>query len=294
MKPHSGTWRALAATARLANLPSVISNVSLGLILGHAQAIPAAFALLSGAALYLSGGFFNDWADRDWDKRHRPERALPGGLFPPRVYLLLAIALAGIGLTTAAVTGPAALSIATLIAIFIGLYTWIHKQTALAVLPMALCRALLPALGLAATGAWEMWPAAALAGAGLFAHVAGISWLARSESRPVQDSDIRLAPWLFPICALLMAAGCVFVLKLPPLVCLVALLPYALWTGHAAMRRGMDTGARVSALLAGIPLVDWILLLPFFFAVQSPSAALWLPPLAFAAGRFAQRLTPAT
>ncbi|HSP43328.1 MAG TPA: hypothetical protein VLO11_10695, partial [Luteolibacter sp.] len=61
MKPHSGTWRALAATARLANLPSVISNVSLGLILGHAflghvSAGHATAALLSGAALYLSGG----------------------------------------------------------------------------------------------------------------------------------------------------------------------------------------------------------------------------------------------
>ena len=278
----------------MANLPSVVSNVSLGLILGQAQPIPATLALLSGAALYLSGGFLNDWTDRDWDARHRPERALPAGLLSPRFYLTLAIGFAGIGLIAAALAEPGALAIAVLIFASVAIYTWLHKKTAIAVLPMAMCRALLPMLGLAASGAWAISPIALFASAGLFSHVAGISWLARGESRPVQGSGMHPAPWLFAACGMLMVGGGVFALKLPPLVLLAALSPYALWTGRAVMRRGIDTGARVSALLAGIPLVDWILLLPFFFTEQSPSAALWLPPLAFAAGRLAQRLTPAT
>lgn len=294
MKPHPGTWRALAASARLANLPSVASNVALGLLLGHAQAMPAAGALISGAALYLSGGFLNDWADRDWDARHRPERALPAGLLTARLYLALAIALVGLGLTAAAFVNPGALACAVLISTSVAIYTWLHKKTAVAVLPMALCRALLPLLGLAAAGAWEMWPHAAFAAAGLFAHVAGISWLARGESRPLDGRCTRFAPWLFVVCGLLMLGGTVSALRLPALVFLAALLPYVLWTGHAVRRRGISTGARVSALLAGIPLVDWMLLLPFFVAGQTSSAALWIPPLAFAFGRLAQRLTPAT
>jgi 4-hydroxybenzoate polyprenyltransferase len=299
VKPHSGTWRALAATARIANLPSVVSNVALGVILGHASAGHvslghASAVLLAGATLYLSGGFLNDCADREWDARHRPERALPTGLLPPRLYLALAIGFVGIGLIAAALAGPRALAVAVPISASVAIYTWLHKKTVAAVLPMALCRALLPLLGLAASGAWEMWPFALFAAAGLFAHVAGISWLARGESRPVQGPGMRLAPWLFAACALMMLAGAVSALDSSPFVFLAALVPYALWTAHAVMRRGMDTGARVSALLAGIPLVDWILLLPFFFASQSPSAALWLPPLAFAAGRLAQRLAPAT
>ncbi|MFZ9935842.1 MAG: UbiA family prenyltransferase [Luteolibacter sp.] len=294
MKPNPGTWRALAATARLANLPSVVSNVALGLILGHAQTMPAACALISGGALYLSGGFLNDWADRNWDAQHRPERALPTGLLAPRLYLALAVAFAGIGLMAAALVNPGALAFAVVISASVAIYTWLHKQTAVAVLPMALCRALLPLLGLAATGAREMWPYAACAAAGLFAHVAGISWLARGESRPVHGPCTRHASWLFAGCGLVVMGGAVSGLEPPAPVFLAALLPYALWTGHAVMRRGMNTGARVSALLAGIPLVDWMLLLPFYFAVQTSSAALWLPPLAFACGRLAQRLTPAT
>lgn len=294
MKPNPGTWRALAASARLANLPSVVSNVALGLMLGHAQAMPAAWALISGAALYLSGGFINDWADRAWDKCHRPERALPAGLLAPRLYLALAIAFAGSGLIAAALATAAAFAVAVVISASVATYTWLHKKTAVAVLPMALCRALLPLLGLAATGAWEMWPCAMLAAAGLFAHVAGISSLARSESRPVHGPCTRLAPWWFASCVFIMAGGAVSALQLPAIVFLAALLPYALWSGHAVMCRGMNTGARVSALLAGIPLVDWMLLLPFYSAGQTSSAALWLPPLAFALGRLAQRLTPAT
>ncbi len=294
MKPNPGTWRALAATARLPNLPSVVSNVALGLILGHAQAMPAACALISGGALYLSGGFLNDWADRNWDAQHRPERALPTGLLAPRLYLALAFAFAGIGLMAAALVNPAALAFAAVISASVAIYTWLHKQTAVAVLPMALCRALLPLLGLAATGAWEIWPYAVFAACGLFAHVAGISWLARGESRPVHGPCTRHAPWLFAGCGLVVMGGAVSGLEPPAPVFLAALLPYALWTGHAVMRRGMNTGARVSALLAGIPLVDWMLLLPFYFGGQTSSAALWLPPLAFACGRLAQRLTPAT
>lgn len=294
VKPHSGTWWALAATARLANLPSVVSNVALGLILGHAQATPAAFVLISGAALYLSGGFLNDWADRGWDAQHRPERALPAGLLTPRLYLALAVAFVGIGLIAAALAHPGALAVAVMISASVAIYTWLHKKTAAAVVPMALCRALLPLLGLAATGAWEMWSSAVFAAAGLFAHVAGISWLARGESRPVHGPCIRLAPWPFVACGLIMTGGAASAWMLSTPVFLAALVPYAVWTGHAVMRRGMNTGARVSALLAGIPLVDWILLLPLHFAGQFSSAALWVPPLAFAAGRLAQRLTPAT
>ena len=64
---------------------------------------------------------------------------------------------------------------------------------------------------------------------------------------------MRLAPWLFVACVLLMVVCALLALEPSPLVLLAALVPYALWAGRAVMRRGMDTGARVSALLAGIP-----------------------------------------
>jgi hypothetical protein len=75
----------------------------------------------------------------------------------------------------------------------------------------------------------------------------------------------------------------------------LAIVPYATWTCHSLLRHKNDTGARVSSLLAGIPLADWMLLLPLALAHGAgTSPALWLPPLAFLTGRALQRLAPAT
>ena len=97
-----------------------------------------------------------------------------------------------------------------------------------------------------------------------------------------------------------MISGALWVLRLPPVACLIAVLPYALYTAHALLPR-YHIAARVSALLAGIPLADWILLLPMCLvvpnAVSDTAAAdicLWLPPMAFIAGRLLQRIAPAT
>jgi hypothetical protein len=296
VKSSAASLRALAATGRLANLPSLVSNISLGLILGYPGLTQwsAALALLAGGSLYLYGGFLNDWADRGWDTRHRPERALPSGLFTARAYLAVGLTFALLGLAAAALTGLAALTIAAGIAASIGIYTWLHKKSAWSVVPMGLCRGMLPALGLAATGVPGMWPAALIAGGGLMAHVAGISWLARGESRPAPAAMYVKSPWFFTCCIFLMSAAGLFHLQLSPFDCLIALAPYVLWTGYSVTRRGLATATRVSLLLAGIPLVDWILLLPMFLAAQAPSPALWLPPLMLVAGRLAQRLTPAT
>jgi len=294
VKSQAGPLHALAATARLANVPSVISNVWLGLLIAGASPAESAWVTVSAVSLYLCGGFLNDWADRDWDRKHRPERALPGGIFAPWMYLALAAGCAAAGLASALPAAPPALAVAVLIAILIAIYTWLHKRTAWAVIPMGLCRALLPLLGLAA--AWEsaLWPAAVIAGAGLFCHVAGISWMARGESRRRETGGPVHARWLFPLGALIMGAGCLWFFKVPPAVCLLGLLPYALWTARGVLRRDEDTAGRVAALLAGIPLVDWMLLLPLFMVLQAPATALWLPGLAFLAGRLLQRLTPAT
>jgi len=295
VKKPPGPLRALAASARLANLPSVVSNVWCGLLLGGAGLFDSGAATMAAVSLYLCGTFVNDWADRGWDQTRRPERALPRGLFPPAMYLSLALALAASGLGTAALAGPHALTVAALIALCILLYTWLHKKTAWAIVWMALCRALLPLLGLAASAQHALWPVASIAGLALFCHVAGISLFARRESLPQQSGGGNLATWCFVACALMMTSSTFVMLKLPPAACLLAIVPYATWTCHSLLRHKNDTGARVSSLLAGIPLADWMLLLPLALAHGAGTTpALWLPPLAFLTGRALQRLAPAT
>ena len=91
---HPGKLRALLATLRIANAPSVVSNVFLGFMLGwiydrdywnpaSMHWHEAAIACLAGLMLYFSGNLANDWFDRSWDAEKRPERALPSGLFRP-------------------------------------------------------------------------------------------------------------------------------------------------------------------------------------------------------------------
>lgn len=312
----------LLASARVANLPSVVCNVWLGVALGVIFCPPiqpywpAALQLASaGMLLYVSGNFLNDWHDRHWDAQHRPERALPQGAFAPGLYLGLAIACALTGLALAACTSPASGVVAALIVICIVIYTGWHKRAAWSVLVMGLCRALLPLLffiqwplGGIWTGAWPSagYPqlvfisSTALA---LLLHVAGLSLLARSEAggpAPVPTwFDGRL---LLGLSGLSMAG---FFLCHRPLLGLLGLLPFGIWLGLCFTRFRRPVPKLIAALLAGLPLLDWVFLLPLALwllrwtgqPTHPPCFALTcllLPPLAAISGRLLQRLAAAT
>jgi 4-hydroxybenzoate polyprenyltransferase len=298
LKTQPGHLRSLAATARLANVPSVVSNVMLGVILVTTDF--ASGVLVAAVCLYLCGGFLNDWADRKWDAERRPERALPSGLFTPAGYLGAGLGMAACALAAAALTDWRALVVAASIALCIGLYTWLHKQSAWSAVFMGLCRALLPLLGWAAAADPALLPAVLLAGLALFFHVAGISLLARGESLPQAARGAGPARGCFAAAALVMWLCGLWIFAIPPMVSLIGLLPYALWTGRCLIRRD-GTAGRVAGLLAGIPLVDWMLLLPLYLLIETGQPHDWvtgiclgLPPLAFLAGRALQRITPAT
>lgn len=306
MKP-SGKLRALAASARLANMPSVLGNVFLGFALtrqslrGSVTPVEWSGAWLAGAAglcLYASGNFLNDWADRNWDARHRPERALPRGLFPPAIYLSLAVLLGGAGVALAGLTEVRGLGISLLIVLMIAIYTWLHKRSAWSVVPMGLCRALLPLLGFATT--WGNPLDAGIAAFAVLCHIVSLSLAAMGESKDGQASF----PW---IAGLAEAAAIIAMLLLAK-----SLTPlWFAWYGaipavilsvlcHPIFCKSKR--ALVSTMLAGIPLIDAILLLPLALALRD-SAGFWtpvslacllVPPLAFVAGRALQRFAPAT
>ncbi|NJR42220.1 MAG: UbiA family prenyltransferase [Akkermansiaceae bacterium] len=141
---HSHQFHALLSTARIANVPSVLSNVWLGLALGSVAGTGKAGDLMShqfwalsvaGVLLYVSGNFLNDWMDRSWDEQHRPERALPRRIFTPELYLRAALFLMAAGVSVAGAINWQAGGIAVLIVSCIGIYTIWHKRAALAVIP---------------------------------------------------------------------------------------------------------------------------------------------------------------
>jgi UbiA prenyltransferase family len=300
-----GKVRALLATARVANIPSVVSNVwcgmALALVWRDSPVIDGSIIILiplAGVLLYVSGNFLNDWHDRDWDASHRPERALPGGLWKPGVYLQAAILLGTGGIALALAAGPRPATVAAIIGVLVMIYTLVHKRSVWSVLPMGLCRASLPLMGaLAVLPLAEGLRVSFVPALALLGYIAGLSLEARNESLAAQGTKpggIRPL-WLM---------GCAVPLSLlwampslNPWQPLVALVPFAGWLCLCGTRWRRPVPRLVSSLLAGIPLVDWVFLLPL--GLVAPGDALGVsmiavPPLAMACALLLQRLAPAT
>jgi len=313
---HCAKLHGLAASARIANLPSVVSNVWLGCVLGSEGWFSGnvAVLMLAGVCLCLAGNFLNDWKDRAWDAVHRPERALPQRLFPAGAYLIVAVVCGLLGLGAAAAVSRWCLVVALVIGLNIIVYTRIHKHTVWAVIPMGLCRALLPVMGIlgfvrpgeSGFVGWGIFAAEfAPIPAGLFCHIAGLSLNARNEALGESSTRaMRCAPLLFVAAAALMFAS-VWLLPTSPLplvLCVLGLLPYGLWITYCLTVSRRPVSRQVANQLAGIPLVDWIMLLPLALSwrgewggiPQGPALCLLLPPLAVLSGKLLQRLAPAT
>ena len=331
--------RDLLATARVANLPSVAGNVLLGFMLGAwhwgfdpVSIDPRGLIMLigSGLCLYLAGTFANDWLDRHWDRDHRPERALPAGRFRPATYGAIAAGFSIAGLLLASMASAAALTVATILLLLVATYTWLHKRTAWAVLPMALCRGCLYLLGFlhlqfqsieisidSLTGTLSTGPggidlmlydrlrsAAFITthALGLFAWTVGISLNARCESTSSPSAALR---WLSgALLVIPLAAMSSWWVPYYPLVGTIAIAPLAVWTALSLTTFAHPMKRRVSALLAGIPLVDLVAALPLALSLVMPDESLsgnpWLqatiavPVAAFLLGLLLQKAAPAT
>ncbi len=318
---RSGKIRPLLATARIANVPSVASNVWAGIAIGAAfqrwehggaPILPDALLLiLAGICLYIGGNFLNDWHDRAWDAEHRPERALPAGLYRPGSYLAAAILLGVAGMVLALLVAPGCALIAALIVLFIVIYTRWHKRAVWAVIPMGLCRALLPLMGFTGFATKPLHAAAepvdaglivAVHGLALLIYIAGLSLGARYESspRPAKGAlAVSKAALIFS--GLLAAAPWVW---LSLTAALIGLIPFAVWMAFCLTKFRRPIPVHVSALLAGIPLIDAIALYAYCL-LQPPLsyppaiqpcliACIAIPLLAFITGRLLQKLAPAT
>lgn len=310
--------RALLATLRIANAPSVVSNVFLGFMLGWLANLAsdpfrfdwghASLACLAGVLLYFSGNLANDWFDRNWDAAKRPERALPSGLFAPGSYLLCALILASAGVALGFTLHPWGGCTALVICLFIAIYTYFHKRVIWAVIPMGLCRAGLYFLGFFAAH-WDSLPGTAwtsddlqepaIPAIALFCYIVGLSLSARYEGM----ADAPKAPRIISLALLLLPIPIIsgrYLMSDYPLVGIKGLIPFALWLTITLIYFRKPIPRYVSALLAGIPLVDLIAAIPQHLLLKMPAdyahttAMVVVPVTAFILGRALQKLAPAT
>ena len=322
--------QALLATARIANVPSVLVNVLTGMwMVGfffnydhpdwNQQTI---LPIIAACCLYVAGNFLNDWYDVAWDQEHRPERAIPSGLFPRNLYLIIAVVLILAGATMSWWVSKTVFFTYTIILFLVIAYTLLHKRHAFSIWIMGACRAGLYALGLGSmsagfrvlhdslltSGDWQGMAIGVIIVVpwlGMLTYIAGISLLARFESRPAELGSTKwLASLLllFPLLthsALWVGSHYFGVSIAESWVGAFGILPFLCWTLYVICSK-TAVGQKVARLLAGIALVDsvyWLSLGLTVFMMTRVDALLWsslTPLIAFLLALLLQKIAPAT
>ena len=260
-----GTGRALLVLGRISNLPTVWSNCLVALAVSGAVAMEWILVLPAATLLYLGGMYLNDAFDADHDRRWRRERPIPSGAIPVGTVRMLA----GLQLVLGAflLVLPVLLSdnrpglpllLVLLLLCSIVVYNRYHKGYAWSPWIMALCRFLLflsvaasTGQGLGGTaGGTALWNAFSL-----FAYVAGLSFIARRESRGTFVHWWPVLLLVFPVFWAFFVSNGIHAWSGR-----ATILAYLVWTGMSLSElygnRRPDPGRAVSHLLAGIVLVD--------------------------------------
>ena len=154
-RPHadlpSAVIKALLESARVSNLPTVWTNVLVGIAAAGSAwggdppvpIWPIPIALGSLSLLYIGGMLLNDAADAAWDAEHGKRRPITEGRISRRSVLVWAVSTLVIGASIALLATAFDLTVLVTSAVLltaIVLYNVLHKRSAWTVLFMALCR----------------------------------------------------------------------------------------------------------------------------------------------------------
>jgi heme O synthase-like polyprenyltransferase len=281
-------WRTLLVLGRVSNLPTVWSNCLAGWILGGGGEIWKLLWLCVAATfLYVGGMYLNDACDAEFDRKHRPERPIPSGAIAENDVWALGVGWLGLGTAMLVLFGKQTAIFTLLLTGFILLYDTVHKTVSFSPAIMAACRFFLllvaASTGLTGVSGLALWSAVVLA-----AYVVGLSYIARHEST---HATLRHWPVVFlaaPIVLALVANGEEYrqraiVLSLVVGLWILRSLRPALWSAQP------NYGKTVSALLAGIVLVDCLAVLGGGTAEFTTVFV-----MLFAAALLFQRYVPAT
>lgn len=251
---------------RISNLPTVWTNVLVGVVLAGGSLVEPRLPLLLVALslFYVGGMFLNDAFDREFDARHRPERPIPSGQVSAAQVFgigfgMLAFGMAGVIVASRGGDGmPAwpAVGSAAALAGAIVLYNAHHKGNALSPLIMGLCRVFVY-LTAAFSVALVLPATVYLAAAALLCHLIGLTYIAKQEHL---DRIGNL--WPLGFLAVPVAYGVALAVSAPvawvPLVLYAGVLLFAL---NLLRRRARgDVPRAVVTLIAGMSLLDGVVL----------------------------------
>jgi len=270
---------------RISNLPTVWTNVMAAALLARECVSEQSFALspltwlgalLSLSMMYLGGMFLNDAFDLQWDRANDNPRPLVTGQIPVRQAWTLGLGLLTLGVALSSYTqlmsqntGISAWCAGTALAVIILCYNGYHKRFTHSAVLMGLCRmgVYVVAAILLAQLSWLFL----LGAASLCAYIASITYIARGEH---QNNLLHKWPVLLLFFPLFSAYYLVWQFDNLSLYFIVFSAFFAIMIGRrtqALMAGRLPVKAAVGALLAGIPLVDGLML---------ASAEAWVPALA--------------
>lgn len=272
-------WLSLA---RLSNVPTVWSNVLVGLVVaytvrriysghelpGEWDRLRALFIdeggwliVLAASAFYAMGMVLNDVADRRIDAVERPGRPLPSGRITVRAASTAAIVLMVVGLLLLAFLQNVWTLVwaAALLAAIVG-YDMLHKRSSGAVVLMGACRGLvyfLAASTSAAAHEADWWRGVTPFAVVVMVYTILITVIARSENKGVLDGRKWLAlamPLLvLPVILNIMPLGSNLIWAS------IAAMVLVLWLGRAAafvLTNPPATKDAVLTWISGMCLVD--------------------------------------
>jgi 4-hydroxybenzoate polyprenyltransferase len=309
LRDKLAAWLALV---RIANLPTVWSNVLVGLACGligvvtshrdvvagndllpllHTVALSHWPALLAASLFYLGGMILNDVADRRFDIQNRSDRPLAAGqISVASARLAVLVCLVG-GLALMTGYGSDAVTIALLLVGAIAAYNLTHKYFAIGVVFMGLCRALLYPLGAAAFWTPDdpslIWVTTLPFAAAVGGYVILVTFVARAE----QAKNPGRRRWLSLLMIPLVLAAALGAPVLPTgwgwlwvVLTGVALAAWLGWCSRHVLRPEPDTKGAVLRWLAGLCLID-----AYFLALLGLSWLALVPIALFLVTRLLQR-----
>ncbi len=266
MTAQRNRWGAYLALGRVSNLPTVWSNVLVGVLLSRADVTARAVAMLMAALslFYVGGMFLNDAFDRNIDARIHPERPIPSGrvaaievftigfgLMGSGGALLVAVAVAsGQSIVPVLVSG---LALGALIVV----YDFWHKNNPVGPLLMGGCRMLVYVCAALAV-AGSLSPAVLGASLVLLSYLVGLTYVAKQETLSEFRNFWPLAFLLAPFAYVTTTGN---IRSLAALALLVLFLGWITMAVRLLKARAPGNIPRaVIRLIAGISLLDALLL----------------------------------
>ncbi|MEO5970827.1 MAG: UbiA family prenyltransferase [Bdellovibrionia bacterium] len=266
-------WHALLSLGRVSNLPTILSNVTVGYYLGggriESAPLPWLFCIGAIVCFYEAGMFLNDICDFSVDSQERPERPLPSGQLTIFSASVIALFLFLLGIGIVAYFLPGALFLSLFLIGLIVIYNLVHTQFRLAPLLMGACRGSVYLIAATAAG-WtgldsyrsSTSGSVLIMSLGLTLYIAAVSFIARDELkasvgkvRKVQrvSAFVLLGVVLWPV---------VFAHQLDS-VLLMGFLPVCFWfitTEIQLIRKEISPPKAVGCMLAGMSLWDGLVL----------------------------------